>query len=642
MLNNDSLSQLKQLKQDIEDSKEFAEGVVKGTQQKFGFVILDDGREVFLPPGEMEKVFPDDRIKVQIFTEGKKKTRAQLEQLLASPLQDFCGRYVIKGKGHFVAPDLPRMSRWIFIPPAARNGAEDGDLIHCKISRHPYPQAKPQAKILTIIGKAGQPGIETDYMISKFGLDADWPQDWQQSLIQDVDTGREDLSALPLVTIDAASTLDMDDALYAIKRDDSWQLTIAIADPTAFISADSALDKEARRRGTSTYFPGHVLPMLPGELANERCSLLPNQRRPALICQMTVSGQGLISEYRIVEATVQSQAKLSYHQVARFIDGEIDSIDCADTVTALAEAAQALRQQRESSHIVIEDRPEFRLILNPQGKIDRIEKQLKSSAHILVEECMVAANRCAAEMLGDKGLFNTHAGFRPERLPDAKKLAEEQLGITDIDVSEPAGYQQLMKAATGKTTDIPVKSVLSRLLERGRLSALRLPHYGMGLPAYTSFTSPIRRYSDMLVHRLIKAQLQQQTIASPDQHSLDKLQLSLDNSRQARMQMEQWLKCQFLLPLQGSSAPGVISQINSRGFTVRLNDSGIEGFVESRSLNKKFSFDPMRLKLKSDDQVFQLDMSVSVVIETIDCDQRSIRFTVTDTVAAESSLRPGS
>ena len=629
MLNNDALSKLEKLKQEIEDQKEYAEGVVKGTQNKFGFVILDDRREIYLPPEEMDKVFPDDRIKVQIFTDKKKKTRAQIEQILNSPLKTFCGRYQVKGKGHFVSPDLPRMSRWIFIPPAARKGAKNGDYIRCQISRHPYPDAKPQAKVLEVIGGPDQAGIDADYMISKFELERDWPANWQQSLLESGDNStREDLCEMPFVTIDAVSTQDMDDALYAKAVDDGWELCVAIADPAALVKPGSELELEARRRGTSTYLPGRVVPMLPVELANQQCSLLAGEQRPALICQMKISADGNISHYSIKEALIRSQAKLSYLEVARFIDGDSASLDFSTTVTALAAAASALRKRREADHIIVDDRLEFHLSVNESGKIDHIEAQQKNSAHSLVEECMVAANRCAADFLGAQGLFNSHRGFRPERLRDASKLAEEQLGITDVDLSSPAGYQQVMKAAALHDGELPIRSVLSRLLERGRLSATCAPHYGMGLASYTSFTSPIRRYSDFLVHRLIKASLHQQPVDLPGQELIDELQSSIDNSRQARQQLEQWLKCQFLQDQKGNTVSGVISQINSRGFTVQLNGTGIEGFVETRSLNKKFSFDPMRLKLNSEDLSLQLDMPVEVVIQDIDSEQRTIRFSL--------------
>ena len=539
----------------------------------------------------------------------------------------------IRGKGHFISPDLPRLNRWIFIPPATRKNAKAGDYILCQISRHPYPQAKPQAKVLKVIGSPEQPGIEADYMISKFGLVQEWPKDWQQSLQSEGDNPqREDLGKTAFVTIDADNTQDMDDALYAIADGDGWKLSVAIADPTALIPADSALELEARRRGTSSYFPGRVVPMLPEQLANDRCSLLAGEQRLALVCQMAISLDGAISDYRIFEALICSQAKLSYQEVANFIDGNSDSIANNTTVSALTDAASAMRIRRQADHIIVGDRPDFSLTLNPQGKIEQIKPQQKNSAHLLVEECMVAANRCAADMLGPKGIFNSHRGFRPERLRDASKLAEEQLGITDIDLSTPEGYQHIMKAARENTAELPVASVLSRLLERGRLSAERAPHYGMGLASYTSFTSPIRRYSDFMVHRLIKAQLHQQAPDYPSQDQLDELQQALNNSRQASQQMEQWLKCQFIQEQKGNSARGVIAQINSRGFTVRLDDTGIEGFIETRTLNKKFSFDPMRLKLNSEELSLQLDMAVQVVIQEIDCERRSIRFGLKEAV----------
>lgn len=633
MLNNDSLNQLKQLKQSIEDQKEYAEGVVKGTQRRFGFVILEDGREIYLSPDEMQKVFPGDRVRILITSDKKKKPNGTLEALLESTLTEFTGRYVVKGQGHFVEPDLPRLSRWIFIPPSARKEAKVGDFVHCKISRHPYPQAKPQAKVLRVIGAQEQVGIEADYVIAKFGLQQPWPQDWQDNLEEVDSTLREDLSDLPFVTIDAASTLDLDDALYARASDDGWQLQVAIADPCALIAPGSALDQSICERGSSIYLPGQAVAMLPQELANDICSLAPKQLRPALVCQMEISADGSIASYQMLAAMVQSQAKLSYQEVADSINNtDSASEDCLaqqDNIAALQQVATALRKHRQEHHLVIDGRQDYHLILDEQRKLARIDAQEKNSAHILVEECMVATNRCASDMLGTQGIFIGHEGFRSERLPDVRKLAEEQLDLTETDFAEPQGYNLLMHKVQEANSEFPLRNVLSRLLTRSRLSASVTPHYGMGLPAYTTFTSPIRKYSDFLVHRQIRAKLLSQTPATPTQEQLDSLQQTLDNARQARFQMEQWLKCQYMQPLLGKRFKGQVSQVNSNGFTVRLDENYIEGFVETRQLDEKYSFDPMRLRLKSKSRTIELDQAIEVVVQEVNCDQRSIRYTIT-------------
>ena len=647
MLDKQSLSQLKQLKQDIKDSKEYGEGIVKGTQRKFGFVVLEDGREIFLNPEQMQRVFPGDRVKILIVTEqpkpnsdknAKPKVFGTLEKLLHSPLTTFTGRYVVKGQGHFVEPDLPNNSRWVFIPPAARNNAKAGDYIYCKLSRHPWQQGKPQAKILKLLGSPDKAGVEADYVVSKFNLEPDWPKNWQQHLPKPATDGREDLTAVDFMTIDAASTQDMDDALYVEAVDDGWQLSVAVADPGLYLPADSPLDKAVRARATSVYLPGHTVSMLPRELANELCSLAPGEPRAALVCQMQIDRQGTINHYQIVEATIVSKAKLSYHLAGAVIDGEpVDTEEIsAAHQTLLAElhqAAKALMSHRQQHNLVIPPREEFFIRLNDERKLDRVETSKKTSAHGLVEECMIAANRCAADFLGEQGLFVSHGGFRSERLPDAKKLAEEQLSLTGLAFNEADAYKTLMQSIDDEALAFPLRAVLSRLLERSRFTPQPGQHFGMGMDRYTTFTSPIRKYSDLLVHRLIRKKLHQQSAADISEQALTALQQTLDNARQARFELEQWLKCQYMEALVDQTFDGVVTQINSNGFSVRLEEHLIEGFVETRLLTDKFSYDPMRLRLSSKQLSIQLEQPVRVSVSEVDCQRRQIRFTLAEQTA---------
>lgn len=637
MLDKSTLSQLKQLKQSIEDSKEYAQGIVKGTQRKFGFVVLNDGREIYLHPDEMQKVLPGDEVKILIENQtdkktGKIKTSGQLLKLIQSPLKEFTGHYVVRGQGHFVQPDLPNISRWIFIPPASRKNAKPGDLIRCQLTRHPYPQAKPQAKIVDHIGPRTQKSVEADYMINKFQLEPQWPDNWESQLLE-VDTGsRQDLTHIGFVTIDGMATQDMDDALYAKPTSDGWQLLVAIADPAALIGQDTELDSAVRKQAISCYLPGKSVPMLPTELATDLCSLAKEQVRPALVCTINIEKDGDVSSYEITEAMISSKAKLDYDSVAHYLDEDTtdhsaDCIENGELLLALQKVSIALLEARRRNNLVIPDRKDYRLVLNTEKKLEKIEPQEKNSANVLVEECMIAANRCAADMLGDKGIFISHPGFRKERLADVKKLAEEQLDLKDIDFSTTDGYQQLMKTIDDGV-EFPIRAVLSRLLERSRLSHTPRPHYGMGMQAYTTFTSPIRKYSDLLVHRAIKAKIHQQSVESINEEALAEIQLRQDNVNQARYQTEQWLKCDLLSPLIGKQFSGEVSQINSNGFTVRLNDLHIEGFVETKLLNEKYSFDPMRLQLKSKSQKIQLSQTIDVIIKEADPLLRRISFTL--------------
>jgi VacB/RNase II family 3'-5' exoribonuclease len=631
MLDKNNLAQLKQLKQKLVDQKEYVVGIVKSTQRRFGFVVADDGREIFLPPEEMQKVFPGDTVRVLLKTDDKGKVSGIVEKVKSSTLTEFTGRYVVKGQGHFVEPDMLRFNRWIFIPSQARKEAKAGDLIRCKISRHAYPHAKPQAKILKIIGAEDQVGIESDYMVDKFQLEHEWPDNWQASITEIDASKREDLTDIPFFTIDAENTKDLDDAVFATSTDDGWQLQVAVADPTAVIIADSELEKAIAKCGTSVYLPGKSLPMLPAELANDRCSLLPSQDRASLVCTMNIRSDGSITDYTMTQAMIRTKNQLSYTEVANVIDGNEASPHCSEhieTITTLNQLSQALRNNRKHNNLVIDGRTDYQFILNDQKKLARIEIKPKNTAHIIIEECMVAANRCAADLLGEHGVFISHTGFRKERLPDAHKLGQEQLGLTDIDAATPEGYRQLMASIDDDNTEFPLRSVLSRLLERSQLSTQRLPHYGMGLAFYTTFTSPIRKYTDFLVHKLIKAKLNGHTPQHPNQEQLDSLQQALGNARQARFHLEQWLKSQFAKGLIGQQLSGHVSQINSNGFTVRLDESLIEGFVETKPLEGKYSFDPMRLRLSNKAQTIELDQPIDVVVKAADSKERSIHFTL--------------
>lgn len=280
MLNQNSLTQLKGLKAQMEAEKEHADATVKGTQARFGFAVLDDGREIFIPPDEMLKAFPDDRVRVCVHPDKGGKLIADIEQLLNCPLGEFNGRCVSKGKAMFVEPDLPRLSRWLFIPPHARNGVKEGDYVRAAVLRHPIKDGKPQAKILSIIGSPQTPGIENLYTADKFKLSREWSKAALSELEQALqsaqaltDQRRRDLTDLEFVSIDSARTQDIDDALYAEISSDGWNLYVGIADPTSFISAGSLLEQEIAARAASVYFHGDAIAMMPrGTLPGYLCA----------------------------------------------------------------------------------------------------------------------------------------------------------------------------------------------------------------------------------------------------------------------------------------------------------------------------------------------------------------------------------
>jgi len=633
MLNQDSLSQLKGLKSQMEAEKERAEAVIKGTQNRYGFAVLDDGREIFIPPDEMLKVFPDDRVRVCIRPTKDNKTIADIEKLVDSPLADFTGRCVRKGKAMFVEPDLQQLNRWLFIPPHARNGVKEGDYLRCAILRHPIRDGKPQAKVLAIIGDDTTPGIENLYSMAKYRLASEWSNASKQEaerLVEQckpLETGkRRDLTDLEFVSIDTVKTQDIDDALYAEISTDGWTLFIAIADPTAYIDVESDLHRDIAARGASVYFHGDVLPMMPEQLSQDTCALSEGSDRPALVCKVAISDNGEVGEFEFIEATVRSRGKLSYYGVERYLNGQADELmSHATPLEALYQVFRALRANREENGLVMEDRQEFRWILNDHKQIENIEPFEKLLSQKLVEECMIAANRCAADFLrrhGANGPFVTHPGIRPNRLDEARKfLTMHAPEVAEKDPTTVEGYRDIMRCLSREEHKLPLRAMINRLLTRASLSTEPGAHMGMALETYTNCTSPLRKYVDFLVHLQIRSLLQEQPANWFSPELMTTLAERLLNSRTATLEAERWLAGNYLSRLAAGEAvtfKGAVSHVNSSGFTVRLDDNGLEGFVDLRKDPEKFSYDKWTASLTSTTRRFQLQQSVELVFIAVD------------------------
>ncbi len=648
MLNADALSQLRQLKTDIKDNKVVFPGTVKATNGRFGFVALDEGRDVFLPPEEMQKVLPGDRITVTEQEVEKGKTQGVVDELLESRLTTFVGRYLVKGKGHFVVPETPGINRWIFIPPKARMNAQPDDYIYCEIHKHPIRDGKGQARILKVIGKAGEPGIERALTLATFDLTDDWPEPVQAQAEQlgepDIaarETDRQDRTDQPYVTIDSPGTQDMDDALLAEPNATGWKLSIAIADPTAMIAPGTAAEQEAFQRATAIYFPGEPLPMLPDGISTRLCSLMPEVKRLALVCDLQVNNDGSLGDYSFHQAVIQSQGKLSYDLVANLIEGrEDDDIKAlpdavANSLDQLHQVATALRKWRNEHALLAGDRPEFRLRLDENRRIRQIEPSVQNEAHRLVEECMVAANRCAADFLSGQagGLFIQHPGLRDDRVDNIRALLENHAPhLAAVDANSAEGFRQLMRETEALDAEVPVKAIISRQLARAELGFEAAPHQGMGLAAYTTFTSPLRKFSDFYVHRLIKAALWDHAMQALTRDQLEQLQQAQIRARQAANSLEAWLKSDFAKTLGDDAMTGVISRTVPAGFFVRLDSNGLEGFVSCKDLDGKYSFDPVTLRLihNKNGRIFQLEQAVTVRLAGVDEERRQINFSLVE------------
>ncbi|WP_308366985.1 MULTISPECIES: VacB/RNase II family 3'-5' exoribonuclease [unclassified Microbulbifer] len=644
MLDADALKQLSQLKSNIRSSKEFAEGRVRGSNGKFGFVVLDDGREAFLPPPEMERVFPGDRVRISLSDEGKGKLSAELDALLESDLKYLVGEYVQRGQGHFVQPSQNGLSRWIFLPPKARGKAQPGEFIACAVNRHPFKDGKAQARVESVIGKPDMPGIEHAFVVAQHQL----PERFSGAALKQAEeikgnletltAERGDLSDIGFATIDAESTLDMDDALAVTERDGGWTLHIAVADPSSLIEAGSPLDREAFKRAHSQYLPGETLPMLPPDLCENLFSLVEGELRPALVLHIDIDSDGALGESRYEFAAIRSRHKLSYDQVSRFIGGDDSAAPEAQhqSLRSLAAMGEARAAYRAGHSLMMEDRPDYEILLNDQRKIERIEKRERNVAQRMVEEAMLAANICMGRELATlgRGCFSVHLGFRDERMGEVKSLLKEPLPeYAEKDLHKLENYLALVKhlEAHQEPAMQNLLAVLKRMLRPGQLSNSAAPHLGLGLEAYATVTSPIRKYNDLHNHRILRAAAEDRQPETLSDEQIEALQQSLVNGRQANRALEQWLYSQFMQNKVGQTFSGRITLVNGAGLGVRLDDNGIDGFVRLNNNKKNLpEFDGKHLILSHNEKTYQLEQPVTVKVTAVDVDKRRIALALTE------------
>jgi ribonuclease R len=660
MLKSDLLQQLQQLKNEIKANRALFKGRVKGTRQRFGFVILDeDKREIYLPPDEMLKVLPGDEVEVELKTDDKGKEYAILERLIKTHTKQFVGLCTTKGSTFFVEPDQNGLTRWIFIPPNKRKKAKEGQYLLCRLSQHPSKTGKAQAEVLEVIGDPNQPGIERAYLLRKYNIAEvfsnavlDQIKTLDEQLLESLAAERTDATNIPFVTIDAVSTQDMDDALYAETNEEGWLLKVAVAEPTAFIPKDSPLERELIERASSIYLPGQAIPMLPESISNQLCSLKPYEKRLAKICTMQVLKDGSFGTTSIEQAVIRSQAKLSYEEVATWIDqnqpsqqAEIATDKLQPSILALKDCTEALLNWRKTNALVSNNKPEYRLILDEQQKVIQIIPRVVTSAHRMVEECMIAANRIVSTELEKAalGLFIGHSGVRKERRthfikavqaawPEWKDPSLEKLEDFKTLMTKDDDLKPVAKAPNPRP---PVSAIALRLLDRSRFSTTATPHFGMGLSHYTTFTSPLRKASDFLVHRLLD-----NAISNIELHPerLSNLQEALLNTRKMANELEQWLKSQYMEKLIGQTFSGQIVRTHSSGFVVRLDENGVEGIVSTKEMNGKYSFDQtwLSLSLKNKSKQFILDQSVSVTICDFDKTSHQLIYTLAEEPTSSS------
>ncbi|GAB2725432.1 exoribonuclease II [Halomonas garicola] len=586
-------SMLAQLKQQIRDTTPRVEGVIKGTDRGFGFLETDDGESYFVPPPAMKQAIHGDRIEAVIHENGDKVSVAP-ETLIEQGLDRFVAR-VQKREGRLaVVPDHPSIRN--VIKARIKRGLDedsiaDGDWVVARLVRHPMKKDDRSffAQIDELVAKSDNPAVPWRVTLARHALEQECPDAGSEWPLHEEGLEREDITAMPFFTIDSASTRDMDDALHVTEREDGgWRMSVAIADPTAYVDEEHAADKEARVRAFTVYLPGQNVTMLPEQLADDLCSLLEGQARPVLACTLDVNADGSLGDYRFFAANAMSHARLSYDNVSNWIDGEGDwapADDIAPQLTALRELTEARTRWREEHALVFSGSPDYEFELDEAGNVLGIHVEERRIANRMIEESMIAANACCADYLATHvghGIFNVHRAFEPEKAEDAQAfLAEQDINVDTEALLELPRYKELKRELEGRE-DAWLDVRLRRFQGFTRMSALPGPHFGLGLAAYATWTSPIRKYGDMVNHRLIKHVLKgEQAPAEASEALTDQLTERRRLNRMAERDVKDWLYVRYLTPDAEAQTTfdAEIIAVNRGGMRVRLTDNGATAFV---------------------------------------------------------------
>ncbi|MDX5627075.1 MULTISPECIES: exoribonuclease II [unclassified Brenneria] len=631
---------LAQLKQQLHSQTPRVEGVVKGTDKGFGFLEADAQKSYFIPPPHMKKVMHGDRITATLHTE-KEREIAEPETLLEPFLSRFVGRVQKKDDRLSIIPDHPLLKDAISCRPArdVSHTFQNGDWAVAEMRRHPLKGDRGfHAELTQFITTGDDPLAPWWVTLSRHNLERAAPEA-EATERNDGSLAREDLTALDFVTIDSASTEDMDDALYVQDNGaGALQLTIAIADPTAYVEAGSELDNIARQRAFTNYLPGFNIPMLPRQLSDDICSLRPNERRPVLACRVTINADGSLGDdIQFFAAWIESKAKLAYDDVSDWLEQQGDwqppSDAIAQQIRLLHRVCLARNEWRTAHALVFKDRPDYRFLLGEKGEVLDIVVEPRRIANRIVEEAMIAANVCAAVVLRDKlgfGIYNVHNGFDPASVEQAVSVldsfgiqADAQTLLT-LD-----GFCSLRRELDALPTSF-LDGRIRRFQSFAEVSTTPGPHFGLGLEAYATWTSPIRKYGDMVNHRLLKAVIAGQPAEKPQDDVTVQLSERRRLNRMAERDVGDWLYARFLKDKAGTDTrfPAEIMDVTRGGLRVRLLDNGAVAFIPSSFIHSVrdelvCSQDTGTVLVKGE-EVYRQGDALDVVIAEVRLETRSV------------------
>jgi ribonuclease R len=627
-------------------------GTVSGHRDGFGFVLRDDGDpdDVYLSAREMRPLFDGDRVAIRIIgLDRRGRAEGELVDILERGTREIAGQFIRERGIGLVVPDNSRISHRILIPKGEAGNARAGDMVVVDILDYPSRVEQATGRIVTVIGAPGDKGIATDIAIHSHSIPFKWPQAVQHEIEtfgihvpSAAKEGRTDLRDLNLVTIDGADARDFDDAVFCEKSGSGWRLLVAIADVSHYVGVGSELDKEATRRGTSVYFPDRVVPMLPEVLSNGLCSLNPKVDRLCMVCEMRVDAKGKVTGSKFYEAVMRSSARLTYGHVNAFLKGDSKRSVPRDLHTSIRELHalyRAFANARARRGAIEIDLPQTKFKLNDDGEIDRIEVVPRNDAHRLIEECMIAANVQAAKFLKRHriaGLYRVHPKPDPDRFNELRLyLVSLGLKVAHPDHVEPRHFTQLMRQIKGRPDSTAIMMAMLRSLTHAEYSPTNVGHFGLALDSYAHFTSPIRRYPDLLVHRAIRhivrgGKAGRYDYAPKEMERLGAITSSHEKrAEEATRDVEAWLKCQYMEGHLGDEFDGVITGVTNFGLFVQITDLLTDGLVHVTSLaNDYYHYDAgsQRLVGERSGKTYSLGESMRVRVQRVDMEARKIDF----------------
>jgi len=628
-------------------------GRISAHRDGFGFVILDDGgSDLFISSREMRKVLHGDRVLAAVAgTDRQGRREGMIAEVLERANDSIVGRYVEENGIALVVPDDPRINQDVMVPMKDTAGARPGQIVVAAIVTEPTERKPPVGRITEILGQSGTPGMATEIAIRNYGLPYEWPdgveaaaESFGDSVPQKMKEGRKDFRELPLVTIDGADARDFDDAVYARRQKKGWRLIVAIAEVSGYVKPGSPLDNEATNRSTSVYFPGRVIPMLPEALSNGLCSLKPGVDRLCLACEMTVTDGGTVQRSRFVAGVMKSSARLTYQQVAGYYENGVlkhhdDAVDVKRNLDDLHALYKALRAARLKRGAIDFESIEYGFQFDQRGAVSGLIPHERNDAHKLIEECMILANVEAARFLLSHELpapYRVHASPPEAKLEALSQFLRGQgMRVPWRDNPEPKDFEAVVLEAKGRPDEHLIMAVLLRSQSLAAYQAANEGHFGLALKAYAHFTSPIRRYPDLLVHRAIHKLLQRGKPAGYPYSSDAMSELCArcsHNSRRAedaeRAVIDR-LKCAYMETHIGEEFDGMVSGVTSFGLFVELDYGRISGLVHVTGLpNDYYHFDPVAHRMKGErrGQVFQLSDRVRIRVLAVNMDDRKIDF----------------